>query len=185
MPTSDATQASPSESVSASQSAGAATGHATGRGLSLVSTLVALALVSIALLGVVAFLPKVLQMSQVARENQRATTAIRSELDARRAMPFPTTASPSFLDGPFTFVVPGLTPPSPGAEHGTVRFLSEAEAQIEFGRALDLDDDFVTGEEEAPHPGFTVYPVELTVRWLSHGDPRTVSTITFVYNHRQ
>ena len=153
-------------------------------GFSLLWALIAVALVAVAVLGVIAVLPSVMQLSQGARENQRAATAIRSELDARRAMPFPTDADASFLAGPLTFTVNNLREPAPETPHGTIEFLTEAEAQTMLGgRDIDLDLDLNVNETEAAHAGFEMFPVRLTVRWNDRGNVRTVSTLSYLYNH--
>jgi len=171
-------------------------------GFSLIEVLVAIAIVVIAVLGLLAAMPLVLTLSRTSRETQIATSAIRSKLDEMRATRFPDPANPLaahilsvYTDPPnATFTVPGLDPPSPAALHGRITFLTEAQARAFAARDgpdpdadpdihFDLDLDGLDDETEAPSPFFTCFPVRVEVQWSSDNQPRSVSVTTILYSN--
>ncbi|MCI0635813.1 MAG: prepilin-type N-terminal cleavage/methylation domain-containing protein [Actinobacteria bacterium] len=171
-------------------------------GISLLEVLVAIAIVVIAVLGLLAALPLVLAQSRTSRETQIATSAIRSKIDEMRGARFPLPSDPfgtnvlTFYTNVLnsTFTVAGLAPPSPTEAHGRITFLTEAQARAFYAKDgpdlnpdpdinFDLDLDGLDNETEAPSPVFTCFPVRIEVRWLSDNHPRMLDVTTILYSN--
>jgi type II secretory pathway pseudopilin PulG len=162
-------------------------GHA---GFSVLEVLVAAAIITVGVLGLLAAFPNALQTMRNSRETEIAMAAARSELDMIRAMPFPDpqhTGNPNILNtyNNVSFTAVGLAPPPGGGPMGLVTFLTEAQASAAFGGInCNFDLDSNTNSTAAPNYNFVVYPVKVEVRWgVGATEVRGITVTSIIMNH--
>lgn len=93
----------------------------TRRGFSLLEVVVAMGVLSIAILGILATMLANIRVAETTRQNDIASNAAKSMMDRIRATPF-AAIGPTFGDPNNTFFVPDLPRRPNGAPHGIVHF---------------------------------------------------------------
>jgi prepilin-type N-terminal cleavage/methylation domain-containing protein len=143
-------------------------GRAAEAGFTLLEVTVALAIITVAMLGLASTMAATLTTGETSTDTRIALGAVRGQIEDMRATDF------SVLHSSWTgrvFGVAELRAPEGGGPHGSVTFLTEAEASDYLRAAggpglVDLDADGIAGESEAPAPGWSAYAVRFTVQWL-------------------
>jgi Tfp pilus assembly protein PilV len=152
----------------------------------LLEVMVAAAVITVGLFGLLATMPAFLNVTRESRESQIAISAARSKLDEIRAAPYPDLANPGAahlvtIYNNTTFTAVGLTNAT-----GIVRFITEAQAVSVFGLSMDLDNDGNKGTSTTVTAQYTLFPTFVQLNWTdSTRSPRVLTLTTIIYSNNQ
>ena len=164
------------------------------RAFSMLEVLFSVAILSVAIFGVLAAVGANAQLRETTRASEAAAQFLRDHVDHYRSTGFDGVVPLAQSEDSWTNVpaaslradgvYAGLPP---GAQY-RVELLSEAEASATFGHAatpLDLDHDGTAGEDasESTPADYRIIPLRVTVRWSkgARGGTSTLVSSTFIY----
>jgi prepilin-type N-terminal cleavage/methylation domain-containing protein len=145
------------------------------RGMTVVEIMIALVVISIALVSMISLMMSGNRLQEDARERGYAYNAARAVLENMRSTDFATVFD-TYKKGASlnTFKVDRLSPITSGAQQGTVEFpeknglLDESYSDTGLGTPKDLNQDGDSVDLLAGN-AVKILPVRVTVRWLSPG----------------
>ncbi len=144
------------------------------RSLTLFEIAIGLVVLLVLLFGYLSATHSSINLSERSRQHDLACATARSTLERLRSV------SPDAAAAAFN----GQDVPIEALRDGRlrVRMLSEADAGIALGTALDLDGDGVVSETAPPHVGMRIHCAEIRVTWTGLlGEPQELHQLALLY----
>ena len=158
-------------------------------GFTILEVMIGVGILAIAVLGLVASLSSTIVGSGTTTDTQLAMEGVRGQIEDMRAHPDFSTLLATYNNR--TFNIAGLRPRSSGTPHGTITFLTEAQAKAYWAVAgapqlvdLDWTGAFDPDTTDAPAADWGAYAVRVTVTWgdRTANTDRTIEMQTMLFN---